>query len=488
MFGWGAITIVASLALSDPAPGWVSRKPHPKFPAEAHLVGLGSASLTGDEKRDLEAAEASARKDVLTQIQVSVKSVSEAFEKEEHKNGESFDTARFSEQTQQSVSGTLEGVRIVDSYVDSGSKTRYALAVLSRADAAAGLESAMGAADRAVRGAFDKAKSAQNGDVALRALLDAYSEAEKNESTLVLYRALTRKSPEILKTSAVREQVAAWVGTLRFTVKSGDNQPASTGQPLAEPVVFALMAGNGPVPEAPIRVDLDGQGSVTGGAKTDAEGLATVRVSEVKSNNSPEQHVLAAVDWPGWLVDRSSRLRAAAFGLTPVEARATYSFKTVATTRIAIAIEEKIVWKDSAKTEAPGSPIFAPKISALLASQGFDVRPGASFGGLSAAQLATASAADLKGKVATDAEVLITGTISADFMNRMCDNCPSFYKAAGSLRAVDTRTGKLVAETNEAGKKGVGTSDTSAGTRALEESAKERAPEIVKALLEALKR
>ena len=53
----------------------MNRQPHPKYPAAQFLVGVGSAFLSGDETRDRSTAEASARKDLLTQIQVSVKAL-----------------------------------------------------------------------------------------------------------------------------------------------------------------------------------------------------------------------------------------------------------------------------------------------------------------------------------------------------------------------------------------------------------------------------
>ncbi|MBI4816008.1 MAG: LPP20 family lipoprotein [Deltaproteobacteria bacterium] len=482
MIGLGAIFLLAASAAAQP-PGWVHRQPHPKFPASGYLVGLGSSSITGDEKRDAEAAEASARKDILAQIQVSVKSESEAFEKEETKNGQTFDTARFSERTEQTVSGSLEGARIVDTFVDSDADVRYALAVVSRSDAAESQKSLIEASNKSIREAFEKAGAATNGDLALRALVSAYSDAEKTQGNVVLYRALTRATIQSLRPSDVREKVAAWSASLKLAVSKGNSQPATTGQPLAEPIVFSLLAGAVPVPEVVLRLGLDGPGKVEPTAKTSADGTATVKVSEVGSTGAPEQHLVAEVDWAGWLVDRNTKVRASDLGLTPLEARASYSFKTVATTRVAIVIDEKIVWKDAAKTEAPASPVFAPRITALLSAKGFDVRPVA---GLTAAQLL--APAEIKTKLSGEAEVLLTGTITSEFMNRMCDKCPSFYKAVGSLRAVDTRTGQLVAEIHEPGKKGVGTSDTSAGGRALEESAKERAVEIVEALLKALGR
>jgi hypothetical protein len=488
----GAISIAMLSAIALPAraeePGWVNRRPHPKYPPETFLVGVGSASMTGSEERDRGQAEASARKDVLAQIQVTVQGEFQAVEAEGRKNGQIVDVASFSDLTKQSVEGTLEGVRIVEVYKAAGTKTVFALAVLERRSAAEGLASSIRASNEAIRAAFAKSANASSGDAAMRAMIEAARESEKAEANAALYRALTRQSIETLRRADVREKVSDLVGGMSFTVKSGNAQPATSGAPLSDPIVFELTLNGRPFDNVPLAISADGPAKVPADAKTGADGTASIRVAEVKSTGAPEHHVTAQVGWPLYLKQRDPKLTPEALGLTALSALASYKFKTVATTRIVIAIDERINWKDNAKVEPPERPVFGPRLAELLANQGFDVRPATSVGSKSAADLAKASPSDLKAWVSSEAEVIVTGVMSSDFMNKMCEKCPVFYKASGSIRAVDTRTGRTLAEKAEDGKKGVGTSEVKAGTKALEEAAKDNADAFVTALVAGLGR
>jgi hypothetical protein len=476
------------LALVIASPGWVHRQVHPSYPFEVYVVGVGSAPSTKDEAKDRSAAEASARKDVLAQIQVSIRGEFEAYESEVRRGGQTVDSASFTDRTQQSVAGTLEGVRIVESYVDADTKTRYALAILSRKDAAEGAKSAALASDAAVMKALSRADGAGDGAAHLGALLDALGDAESAEASGILFRALTRGTLETTRPGSIRDRIGRAVGEMTFRVVSGDRQAATSGRPLPEPVSFELSWRTKPVPGVPMLIALDGKGRVQEAGKLDNAGRASIRVDEVQADGAPEHHLVVKVDWAKYLALRAQKRSPESAGLGALEARAAYTFKTAATARVVIAIDERIVWKDAEKTEGPSKPIIAPQVAALLAAKGVEVRPSSVLGSHTPAEIASAGASDLSSWLSKEAEIVVTGVVTSEFANRVCEKCPTFHKASGSIRAVDTRTGQTLAESHEPGKKAVGTTETKAGTRAIEEASKKIGPVLADQLLKSLAR
>lgn len=154
-----AVLMTAMLGACSHAPerpDWLSSDT-PKYDSKQYLLGRGEAPT-------LEQAKDRARSDIAKIFEVSVNESSEDVRTIENRAGAGADKsdseARVSRTLQTHTDQVLEGVRIAETWHDPRSADYYALAVLSRSQAAAGLRQEIAQLDEATRRYLEQSRNA----------------------------------------------------------------------------------------------------------------------------------------------------------------------------------------------------------------------------------------------------------------------------------------------------------------------------------------
>ncbi|MBW3567484.1 MAG: LPP20 family lipoprotein [Proteobacteria bacterium] len=157
-----ALLLLAGCAVGgdkrDAQPDWVDGSSE-KYPAQAYVVGIGSAD-------DLATARDRARADVAKTFSVSVDQTSRDTQSYSSKDDGAGASSEYASEIQRDLTlrtqQVLEGVTVPESWQDPETKRQHALAVLNRAQAAARLRQDINGLDAAAESLLSRARAAND--------------------------------------------------------------------------------------------------------------------------------------------------------------------------------------------------------------------------------------------------------------------------------------------------------------------------------------
>jgi hypothetical protein len=204
-----------------------------------------------------------------------------------------------------------------------------------------------------------------------------------------------------------------------------------------------------------------GVGRIDPGGRSDAEGRVSVRVHEIGRTDQGQNPIVATVDWQAFMSDLDAAARQQwAPRLKGVSATFAYKIRTAATTRVAVRIAEYV------DDKAQRQELLTSGLSQSLLKQKFDVTDAKVLGGLDGTKLTTATPGELQSLVGEGADVVVVGEVRSEFSSQAGPGIV-FYRARASVRAVNVKTGQVLAVlTGE--QKGAGNTNDRAGKTALQ--------------------
>ena len=286
----------------DSPPAWLTGGAHPDYPSEEFLsaVGLGETA---------EGAEDAAHREMATTLDSRIarefKRVTEGGSSDPYGRN----LAALQRETVKFEEADLVHSKVVATWHDSVTGTRYALAMLERQKVATAFRNrAVSAGKQAVDvfGTGENHRSAGNYRDALESYLAAIEYGQKAvKYQLAGLAAQPSKSEEwkkLLDRAVIAESrhaIREVLGNVRFAKISGDHQWTAPGMGLDEPLEVRLTGGDeGKVlAKWPLQFTMGrGKGELEGAPATDAEGVASCKVVEIQSSPGPTVMVRAELD------------------------------------------------------------------------------------------------------------------------------------------------------------------------------------------------
>lgn len=336
------LTILFSICAFS-QPDWYKTQTHPKYPKEFYILGIGAA--VGENER--ETAKQNAITDVASQIKVRVQSEITSLEKERIINKESDYYSEFQQKSKTIVDEILTGCEVVEMSYDKKSKTWYALAVLDKQKYLTSLEDELDNAWSQIGKLYQDAHSFINAGKILPAvqnLKDAQQKIYEIYPKQTLYNALSKipYKPNVeLTAGAIESEIRDLISKIKIEKVSGDNQVATVGQELPEPLVVRVVySGNAtvPIPNASVTFAYK-SGEVIERTTTNEDGVASIKA--IAMGKGTKGSIVVSFSIPG-LPSEYARV------LSGIKTEFTYKAGTEATPTVSVSIkgakEDKLIF------------------------------------------------------------------------------------------------------------------------------------------------
>ncbi len=465
-------------------PSWARHLPDlPSRPG--YYQGLGSTHSSGDADADWTAASGHARSQILQQIRVVVnnKVVSRIEEKPSAEQLSSVSDA-FSSTTEQIATGTLEGVPM-ERWFDDDNKVLYAYACISRLEIETKLEEALDEASSSAQvyhSAAAKALRDGDGYVALSNYLQAMKGVTLAE--LYLNKTITGdisgKGEKVPVLPVLQSEMCSLLGKVKFTITGGNDQQAERGRSLAGPLsgIVSMRTASGEVPLRNANLTAaflpPGAGTLSPLSRTDEEGRFQFSVTEVTGGDAVSK-IRVSVALPGMDV-LSEKLPDAARGLSETSVDYSYHLKTRASVTVAMHIVEYNLAKKRPKSsvqEEIQKQLLTDRYVILEESQVLQAVPEEKL-------TAATQSGDFHSVVAGLshlADVVVVGTVSTE--QRTTPAAGIFFSSGTAVvRAIDARSGQILASVSLDNEKEGGGSYEAAGMKLLQKMGKRIGEEL----------
>ena len=285
----------------DSPPAWLTGGSHPDYPSEEYLsaVGLGQTP---------EGAEDAAHREMAASLDSAIAKKFKGLKESEASDPLVRNIKALQSETVKFGEADLVHSRVVETWRDSVTGTRYALAILNREKGATAFRNrATSAMSHAVEvsGSGANHRSAGNYRKALESYLAATEYGQKavkyQLAGLILQPSKSAEWKKLLGQAIVaetRSAVQAVLGNVKLQKVSGDDQWTATGMGLKEPLTVRLVGGESkPLAEWPVSFRaVQGKAQLESAGETDADGKATCRVVEVASAPGPTVAVRAELN------------------------------------------------------------------------------------------------------------------------------------------------------------------------------------------------
>jgi hypothetical protein len=455
------VLLLTSVLYAQDVPPWARHLPD--LPSQPGFYqGLGSARSTGDAEADWAVASGRARAQILQQIRVVVNNKVVSKIEERTSARQSSITEAFSSTTDQIATGTLENVP-TERWYDEDNKTLYVHAYISRLEVESRFEEQLAAATASAKVYHEAATTAlASGDPYLA--LSDYLQAVKGVVLAELYldktitgdlRGTKEKIPLL---PVLQSEMCSLLSNVKFQATGGDEQQAERGRSLSTPMTGAVLirtaTGVVPMRNAVLTAAFvpPGTGTLSPVSRTTDEGKL------------PGVDILA------------EKLPDAVRCLSDVYLDFTFHLKTRANVTVAMHITEHNLSKKRAKSsvqEEIQKQLLGEKYTILEESQVLQAVPEEK---LSAA----AQSGDFHTVVAglsRIADVVVVGLVSTE---QRTNPTPGIFFCSGTavVRAVDARSGQILASVSLDNEKEGGGSYEVAGMRLLQKMGKRIGEEL----------
>jgi hypothetical protein len=477
------LLIIAPALFAQEAPPWA--KHLPDLPARPGFYqGLGTAKSSGDADADWAAASGRARGQILQQIRVVVnnKVVSKIEEKTSAEKGSI--TEAFSSTTDQIATGTLEGVPI-DRWFDEDNNVMYAYAFISKMEVEEKFEEVLNAATASASVYHEAASKALAGGDAYLAM-SSYLQAIKEVSLaeLFLNKTITGEikgsKQKVPLLPVLQSEMCSLLKNVKFKVTGGADQQAERGRalpaPLSAQVVLRTSSGEMPFKNAGLTAAFiaPAAGTLSPVSRTDEDGNFEVSATEITGGDAVNK-IRVSVVLPG--IDAlAEKLPDAARCLSDAYVDYTYHLKTRASLTVAMHIVEYNISKKRAKSSVQ------EEIQKLLLNDRFAiVEESQVLRAVPEEKLTSAAqSGDFHTVVAglsRIADVVVVGVVSTE---QRTNPTSGIYFSSGTavVRAIDAKSGQILASVSLDNEKEGGGSYEAAGMRLLQKMGKKIGEEL----------
>jgi hypothetical protein len=477
------VLLLTSVLYAQDVPPWARHLPD--LPSQPGFYqGLGSARSTGDAEADWAVASGRARAQILQQIRVVVNNKVVSKIEERTSARQSSITEAFSSTTDQIATGTLENVP-TERWYDEDNKTLYVYAYISKLEVESRFEEQLAAATASAKVYHEAATTAlASGDPYLA--LSDYLQAVKGVVLAELYldktitgdlRGTKEKIPLL---PVLQSEMCSLLSNVKFQVTGGDEQQAERGRSLSTPMTGAVLirtaTGVVPMRNAVLTAAFvpPGTGTLSPVSRTTDEGKFQFSVTEVTGGDAVSK-IRVGIALPGVNI-LAEKLPDAVRCLSDVYLDFTFHLKTRANVTVAMHITEHNLSKKRAKSsvqEEIQKQLLGEKYTILEESQVLQAVPEEK---LSAA----AQSGDFHTVVAglsRIADVVVVGLVSTE---QRTNPTPGIFFCSGTavVRAVDARSGQILASVSLDNEKEGGGSYEVAGMRLLQKMGKRIGEEL----------
>ena len=305
-------------------PAWVSTpNGDVRFPSDRFLAAVGSTPVAKKPAAELLAAvDGAARAALAAQLSAAVAAEAQAL------------------QTESLAPELLAGLSIQDRW--RSEDTTYAWAVFDKASALAAQQARVAAHEKAANDLLAQAAAEASGKPAdaLRTYARAREEAAAELPAIALVRALGGKADTSAAAGEAEAKVTELLTGLVLNVIAGDQQRATDGAALEEPIVFSAWIKGRRAAGLPMAVSI-ANGGRAAGVVVGADGKAEVRVESVGKFAQPQQPIEIAVDWAALLGVAADKVPAWIAAQPKAALTATALRKGLDTTRVLVLIPAK---------------------------------------------------------------------------------------------------------------------------------------------------
>jgi hypothetical protein len=475
--------LLTPLLLAQEVPGWARHLPD--LPARPGFYqGLGSARSSDNADADWAAASGRARAQILQQIRVVVNNKVVSKIEEKSSAQQSSITEAFSSTTDQIATGTLEKVP-VDRWFDEENKILYAYAFISKMDVEEQFEEVLNAATASAAVYHDAATRALAGGDGYLAL-SSYLQAIKEVTLAELYlnktiigdiRGTKQKVPVL---PVLQSEMCSLLNNVKFVITGGNDQQAERGRGLPVPftgrAVMRSSAGDTPLRNAALTAAYlpPAAGTLSPVSRTDEEGNFQFSATEVTGGDAVSK-VRVSIALPG--VDiLAEKLPDATRCLSGTYVDYSYRLKTRANITVAMHIEEYNLSQKRAKSsvqEEIQKNLLSERYAILEESQVLRAVPEDKL-------TSAVKSGDFNTVVAglsRIADVVIVGLVSTE---QRTNPSPGIYFSSGTavVRAIDAKSGQILASVSLDNEKEGAGSYEAAGMRLLQKMGKKIGQEL----------
>jgi len=284
--------LIVSIALAGAAPDWVEH-----LPQKPDLIqGIGYASATGNPEDDRKRADNNAFSDIAKQVHMTINSkISTYYEESVTDTGVVSSSELFQKISEQHANETIKGIKIADRYFDKAKGIYYSYATLSHADLDKQFQDL---ALQTVKICSEYHQSALQA-ISNKNVFGAINHYFRSLGELLVAQAYLKKKitgdidgnsiDEILQVRLENEIVTV-LSRISFATLSGNGQNAKRNQGLELPLTGKVTyQGNPPFPASglPVKMQiLNAAGKLSGEEITNQDGIFRIRVDRIDSAES----------------------------------------------------------------------------------------------------------------------------------------------------------------------------------------------------------
>jgi len=474
--------IFAGLCRGQEVPLWAKNLPGlPEKPE--YYQGLGAVRSTGNAEADAQKANGQARSQIAAQIRVRIVNAVVTRVQEVSAGNQTSLTDAFSSATDQMTEATLEGI-VIERWFNRADETVYAYGVVSKAEVERQF-------NERLKGAVDAAKvyyqagrrAAAAGDPYLAC--SQYIEAAKVVTLAELY--LQKSIAGDLAGAGtgpvlpvLQSEICGLLNKLHFEVTGGNDQPAEKGRALPDPLTgklfFEMPEGQVPVRNALLTAAFvsPARGAVSADSRTDAQGGFRFAVTEIQGGEAVSRiRVGLSIQGLSALAPQMADVQRC---LPNAFIDFSYRLKTRTNVSIAMHILESNLEKPRAKSsvqEEIQKRLLGDRYTIMEESKMYSTIPRAkiedavSSGNYDAVVRALAPLAD----------VIVIGSVST---RERGNPMPQMFFCTGTatIRAIDAKSGRVIASVSVENEKEGGGNYEVAGTRLLQRIGKKIGEEV----------
>jgi hypothetical protein len=476
------LAVAAGFCRGQEMPSWA--KSLPGLPSRPeYYQGLGAVRSTGDAEADAQKANGQARAQIASQIRVRIVNTVSTRVQEVSAGDQTNLTDAFSSATDQMTEGTLERI-VIERWFNKADETLYAYGAVSKAEVERQFsEKLQGAVDAARVYYQTGRRAAATGDAYLAC--SQYIEAAKVVTLAELY---LQKSVTGDLTGAgagpvlpiLQSEICGLLNKLHFQVTGGDDQSAEKGRALPEPLsgtlLFEMPEGRVAARNALLSATFvsPARGVLNADSRTDEQGRFRFAVTEIQGGEAVSRiRVGLAVQGLSALAPQMADVKRC---LPNAFVDFSYRLKTRTNVSIAMHILESNLDKPRAK-----SSVQEEIQKRLLGDRYTIIEESKVYGAVSRAKIDDAVSSGNYDAVvralAPVADVIVVGSVST---RERGNPMPQMFFCTGTavIRAIDAKSGRVIASVSVENEKEGGGNFEVAGTRLLERIGKKIGEEI----------
>ncbi|MFC2170512.1 LPP20 family lipoprotein [Calditrichota bacterium] len=486
------ISLIAYPLCAEEEPDWIRH-----LPQRPDLIqGIGYANATGNQEEDRKRADDNAFSDIAKQIHLTITStVSTFYEESIADTGVVTSSELFQKVSEQYSNETIKGINIADRYFDESKGIYYSYATISQADLDKQFQEL---ASQTVKICSEYHQSALQA-LSNRNVYGALSHYFNALGELLVAQAyLKKKINGDMDRNGVDEVLQVWLESrivevlsrISFSTLTGDSQDAARNRGLELPLTGKVeYTGNTPFPAVAMPVTMqfiNANGDISGQSVTNQEGIFSFHVDRIESAESETGLMQAGINLEN-LIPFTNEDNELLKYVNQIGCTFKFKIDVLTSIKIFVTINEFI------NDKPVSGPYSIASIVEKLVQNKFTIIDLQSLStGISQEQvnqyLNIKDDRALAHVLEKDVDYAIVGNIRSTTGDSLAIGTGIvFARADADLRAIDIRSGQIIASSSQIGIKSSSNQSMKANKKAICTSADKAIEELVADLKAALK-